>query len=180
MSGESTEITHGKNGSITYRKGKIQDHTCLKVRVIEEMHDMLLNPKNGIVNQVMMISHTQKEFAKILDKVDKNVDFIIVDIAELKGEKEGERKLEEKLKIKETLELTRKRDFNYRLLTFIGLILAAIGLYIGYFKPTHESMVEIKTEVKTTNEAIIPPGTRGQGYIPPAFRIDTTKKYNVK
>ena len=149
----------------------IKDHVCLKVKEIEEMHEILLNPKNGLTSQVKILDDRQKSVLKKLEDVDANVKQIIIHMAEVKGEREGEKRMEERLRVNESLELTKKRDFYWRTATVISVVIAVTTFYFANLKPAHQELVDIRTEVKATKDTVIET-LRGGGdrYIPPAFK----------
>ena len=110
------------------------------------------DPEKGLCRQVALLGERQKGVSTTLDKIDdklkdvnENHNVLLAEItrvgsdlvglkSELTGEKAQKEKDDKEKRLAEELALTRKRDRNWKIATYITILLMALGTTYGIIK----------------------------------------------
>jgi len=119
------------------------------------------NPDTGICRRVAIITERQSEVIRSLEKIDRKTDGLLSEIADVHAKvisvkSEVLEEIENKKKIADDLITAKARDWWYRVLTMIGILIA---IYFG-FKNNHKA--DIIAEKQDDQSIPFVVGERGQ------------------
>jgi hypothetical protein len=169
-------MTLNKNGSSTYEKtdtpvkARKTNHVCIK----EEIIAIIKTRQDKVIETLSKIDETLTG----LDKKSNGLLVVITEVhselsifkAELTGKEIGIKEAESKRVTAENLEITRKRDRNWRFATFISIFITVIGLVFTAFKLFHGQEVIVE-KVNNMGEPVII-NSRGQTLaLPPDVKL---------
>jgi hypothetical protein len=138
------------------------------------------NPEHGLCRQVALIGERQTAVLNTLKDVDNKIkeiyqthDTILTQITSLQTKEEAK-------VIAEKLEITKKRDRNWKIATISSIILTAIGIFAGlYFgiRRIEEGQTSIKNEVQDQTIQSLKKNNRGSMIIqlPSVYKPDTIR-----